>query len=252
MLWQINLTKNNTLTEPIFSKIFYNHMKKYAITDIHGCNKTFNQLLDKIAFTTTDQLFLLGDYVDRGPDSSGVIDTILDLQQQGYNIHCLRGNHEQMMIDASDPNAPLSDNTVWLRNGGDRTLRSYYEGPHRSIPDAHFHFLDSLSVCKITEQFVFVHAGLNFDTPNPLDNQYSMLWIRNWYDDLNRHWLGDRIIVHGHTPQKRSRIERQLRKLDDFPVMNIDAGCVFDYVGFGHLCAFDLEQRTLTFVKRVE
>lgn len=75
-------------------------MKKYAITDIHGCNKTFQALLDKIAFTTADALYLLGDYIDRGPDSKGVFDTIFNLQETGHSVHCLRGNHEAMFLDS--------------------------------------------------------------------------------------------------------------------------------------------------------
>lgn len=225
-------------------------MKKYAISDIHGCNKTFNKLLDKIGLNLEDQLFLLGDYIDRGPDSAGVIDTILDLKAEGYQVHCLRGNHEQMMIEASD-DTKYGSNEMWLRNGGRETLQSYYEGKYGTIPDAHLQFMDELSVCKVTDDFLFVHAGLNFDTPNPLDNKWSMLWIRDWYKDLNRHWLGDRIIVHGHTPQKRAKIEQQFAQLADFPVLNIDNGCVFNYTGLGNLCAVELTERVLTFMPRV-
>lgn len=226
-------------------------MKKYAITDIHGCNKTFQKLLDEIAFTTSDELFLLGDYIDRGPDSAGVISTILNLQEQGYTIHCLRGNHEQMMIDASD-DTKIGSHEMWIRNGGKETLKSYFGTTYGDVPDAHLNFLDSLLICKVTADFVFVHAGLNFDMPNPLDGKHSMLWIRDWYRDINHHWLGGRIIIHGHTPQKRWRIEQRIKKLDQLPALNIDAGCVFDYADFGHLCAVDLDDFDLTFVKCVD
>jgi len=226
-------------------------MKKYAISDIHGCNKTFKNLLQTIGLNPEDQLFLLGDYIDRGIDSAGVIDTILQLKTNGYQVHCLRGNHEQMMLDAADERQKES-NEMWLRNGGDKTLRSYYAGKHGTIPDAHLQFMDRLPVCKVTEDYLFVHAGLNFDTPNPLDNKWSMLWTRDWYKDLNPHWLGDRIIVHGHTPQKRENIERQMDRLDEFPVLNIDNGCVFNRMGLSHLCAVELTERKLTFEWRID
>ena len=97
-------------------------MHKYAISDIHGCSETFNALLEKIGLNKSDELYLLGDYIDRGPDSRGVIDTILRLQEEGYQIHCLRGNHEQMLEDQLHyPNFHLD----WLANGGVRTLESF-------------------------------------------------------------------------------------------------------------------------------
>ncbi|MEO0876095.1 MAG: metallophosphoesterase, partial [Bacteroidota bacterium] len=66
-------------------------MRKFAISDIHGCLKTFEALLDQIQFTTQDELYLLGDYIDRGPDSKGVIDLIWKMQADGYQVKCLRG-----------------------------------------------------------------------------------------------------------------------------------------------------------------
>ncbi|MFT5168289.1 MAG: serine/threonine protein phosphatase 1, partial [Saprospiraceae bacterium] len=64
-------------------------MKQYAISDIHGCAKTFKALLEQISFSKEDVLYLLGDYVDRGPDSKGVIDHIWQLQSEGYTVFCL-------------------------------------------------------------------------------------------------------------------------------------------------------------------
>ncbi len=69
-------------------------MRKLAIGDIHGCNKTFKALLDQINLSKDDELTLLGDYIDRGPDSKGVIDTIINLQSSGYQVRALRGNHD--------------------------------------------------------------------------------------------------------------------------------------------------------------
>jgi len=71
-------------------------MRQIAISDIHGCARTFQALLDKIQLSTNDQLYLLGDYIDRGPDSKGVIDTILGLINAGYRVQTLMGNHEKM------------------------------------------------------------------------------------------------------------------------------------------------------------
>lgn len=70
-------------------------MPQYAITDLHGCARTFRALLDKIRFSKEDELYLLGDYINRGPDSKGVIDHILELRESGHTVHCLRGNHQR-------------------------------------------------------------------------------------------------------------------------------------------------------------
>jgi serine/threonine protein phosphatase 1 len=92
-------------------------LKKFAISDIHGCNRTFNEVLQKTGLNKDDQLFLLGDYIDRGPDSKGVIDTIFNLQNEGYQVHCLRGNHEQMLMDAWQKN-DFHYTRRWLMHGG--------------------------------------------------------------------------------------------------------------------------------------
>ena len=70
-------------------------MRRFAISDIHGCARTFEALLDRIAFTSQDELYLLGDYIDRGGDSKGVLDLIFRFQKEGYAVQCLLGNHEQ-------------------------------------------------------------------------------------------------------------------------------------------------------------
>ena len=75
--------------------------RRIVIGDIHGCNKTFKKLLfEVLAISSEDKIYVLGDFVDRGPDSIGVINTILELKENAYHIYCLRGNHEQLMIDS--------------------------------------------------------------------------------------------------------------------------------------------------------
>ena len=75
----------------------YFDMNKFAISDIHGCAKNFKALLDRISLSLGDELYLLGDYIDRGPDSKGVIDHVWQLQKTGHTVHCLCGNHEQRL-----------------------------------------------------------------------------------------------------------------------------------------------------------
>lgn len=97
--------------------------RTFAIGDIHGCSKTFEKLLfEKINIQKTDQIFCIGDYIDRGENSKAAIDLILQLRQEGYSLFTLRGNHEQMLLDCLiDPTAY----ELWIRNGGDQTLLSF-------------------------------------------------------------------------------------------------------------------------------
>ncbi len=229
-------------------------MRKFAISDIHGCKKSFEALLDKIAFSTEDELYLLGDYIDRGPDSKGVLDSIFALRKAGYQVHCLMGNHELMMLNAFADDGDI-EMDFWLENGGVATIKSFVaEDGKPDIPNEYFAFVENLDYYFEVDAYILVHAGLNFQQGNPFSDQDAMLWIRQWYEDIDKQWLGTRVIVHGHTPMKKTTIEEQLRNLHNLPVLDIDAGCV--YAGrrpeMGYLCAFDLDEQVLHFQKNVD
>ena len=223
-------------------------MSKYAMTDIHGCLKTFEAMLDKIAFSKSDTLFLLGDYVDRGPDAKGVFDTIMRLQNQGYTINCLLGNHEQELL-----NSQTDDKSKyhWYQWGGIQTMESFNVKEPRDIPSKYTDFMRNLPRYIEHDGYIFCHAGLNFDMPNPFEAEESLIWIRNWYNDINYKWLGDRIIVHGHTPTDRHDIETMLALLEREQYIDIDCGCFqADKLPFkGYLCCLDLGDRALHFQK---
>ncbi|MCI5082174.1 MAG: serine/threonine protein phosphatase [Saprospiraceae bacterium] len=225
-------------------------MKKIAISDIHGCARTFVALLEKVDFQKEDSLYLLGDYIDRGPDSKGVLDTILSMQKEGFNVFCLKGNHEDLMLKGlmGDRDALLT----WLMNGGEEALSSFDPEETGNVPSRYLAFLDSLPCYFEVDHYILVHAGLNFIGGNPFENQHSLMWIRNWYQDIDRAWLGDRIIVHGHTPRSMDQIKQMHTDLDKNAYLNIDAGCVFNHQGRHHLCAFDLTSRQLFFQKNID
>ena len=201
-------------------------------------------MLDRIAFTTQDELYLLGDYVDPGPDGKGVIDRIWQLQREGYTVHCLRGNHEEMLLQE------MKDDGRWLRS--DSTLKSFGCNYSQAIPVEYRDFLEKLHWYFEVDDYILVHAGLNFNIENPLNDLYEMVWIRFWYENINRDWLGDRIIVHGHTPCKREAIKLSLETLNELPAINIDNGCVYQGLLLRHLCALDLTNRRFFFEPRIE
>lgn len=224
-------------------------MRKIAISDIHGCNATFAALLQQLELSKEDQLFLLGDFIDRGPSSKQVFDTIFNLQDKGYQIQCLRGNHEEMFLWALEGDA--YDLETFLRNGGDITLTSFGVRHPSEIPSHYINFIKQLPYWIEAESFIFVHAGLNFSPRSqPLEDKEKMLWIRNWYPMIDYQWLGARFIVHGHTPTPSVRIRQQHTILDELQVLNIDAGCVFSLPGYGNLCAVDLSNQELYFMPR--
>jgi serine/threonine protein phosphatase 1 len=172
-----------------------------AIGDIHGCLAHFDALLGGIAPTTDDRFVLLGDYVDRSPDSAGVVKRILNLSRT-YQLTTLKGNHEQMMLAARTSHDKFFD---WLQNGGDATLQSYagIRGTIRDVPADHWHFLENQLIDYLeTDRHIFVHANAYPDVAMLDQPDYILRWER--CDNIRAHESG-KIIVCGHTPQETGR-----------------------------------------------
>lgn len=212
-----------------------------AIGDIHGCFEQFRQMIvDKIRATRDDNIILVGDYIDRGPDSRKVIDFILDLQTGGFNIVPLRGNHEVMLLEAIEK----GDSSLWLRNGGAATLRSFGIEAPRELEDRYIKFFKGLPWYFEFEKYLFVHAGLNDDDTDPFKDKVSMVWTRR--ESYRNPGLAGRIIVHGHTPVTTDDCKRNVA--GNSQVINIDTGCVYSEQGLGTLTAIELNTRNLYFV----
>jgi serine/threonine protein phosphatase 1 len=224
-------------------------MRRFAISDIHGCLKSFQALLEQIKFGKEDELYLLGDYIDRGPDSRGVIDHIWALQSADYKVICLKGNHEQMMLNALDS---ADSHKHWLQHGGLNTLSSFGTNKITNISSKYITWLRHLPHFHKLKHYILVHAGLNFKKEDPMSDTVSMLWIRQWYDCIDRAWLNGRTIIHGHTPIVRASIENMLSQIDELPVLDIDGGCVFREAHFQQLVAYDLDRKKLFFQDNIE
>lgn len=225
-------------------------MRKFAISDIHGCVKTFKALLQKVEWSAVDELYLLGDYIDRGPDSKGVIDYILDLQARGFQVKCLRGNHEEQML-ASIKHSSVEK--VWLAsNGGKQTLKSFELACVQDLSPNYLAFFNELAYYFEVDNYILVHAGLNFKHENPLKDHQQLLWIRDWYKDIDFDWLQNRIVVHGHTPVPVESIQEWSKQLSLWQVLDIDAGCVYQDESYNHLCAFELTSKQLFFQKNID
>lgn len=226
-------------------------MRKFVISDIHGHLNTFRFLVEqKLKLSSEDELYLLGDYVDRGPDSKGVIDYIWKLQDKLKEVVCLRGNHESMLLDSA-----LGEDYYehWVSNGGQETLESFEAESIEEIPAIYLNFLEELEYYHEQENYILVHAGLNFEENDPLSISEDMLWLRDWYGSIDYEWLGKRTIIHGHTPIPYNHIESLARNLEELRYLNIDCGCFFSYrSGKGRMCAFEMQTKQLFFQENMD
>jgi serine/threonine protein phosphatase 1 len=174
-----------------------------AIGDVHGCITALDALLAAIGPGSEDTLVFLGDYVDRGPDSRGVIDRVLDLMRR-YKVVPLRGNHEAMMVESRADERMLRR---WQRSGGIEALASYSTNGREPglglVPHEHWRFLtESLFDFYETGDHIFVHAGLYPHLPLEDQPTYILLWEKV-YDPLQH--MSGKIVVCGHTRQKDGR-----------------------------------------------
>jgi serine/threonine protein phosphatase 1 len=209
----------------------------FAIGDIHGCNEAFQKMLfEKIKIEKTDDIYCIGDYIDRGPDSKGVIDTILQLRKDGFHIYTLRGNHEQMMMDAANDKSELKH---WKQNGGDNTLKSFGIKSFNDLSEEYQQFFYDTELYLTQGDYIFVHAGLNFSLQDIYEDKEAMLWERDF--ESYQPALGKKILVHGHTPESLEYIKTQSGNC-----INIDGGCVYkNRLGLGNLVALSLPDKQI-------
>lgn len=221
-------------------------MRIIAIGDVHGCASTLRTLVEtQVCLEKSDELYFLGDLIDRGPDSKGVIDFIFELWQKGYKVTCLKGNHEDIFLRTL---AGESDMGYFHRVGGDTTLKSFGVKHPDKIPARYLNFFaEQLEWYAITSHYIFVHAGLNTNIANPFSDKDFMIWQRNWYEEANREKLDGHIVVHGHDPISLSSTRIQLQYIKPNPFLNLDNGCFMaNYkFGMGFLTACDLTNKVL-------
>ncbi|MFC2086802.1 metallophosphoesterase family protein [Bacteroidota bacterium] len=209
--------------------------KIYAIGDIHGCIRPFRVLLeDEIRPGKDDKIILLGDYVDRGSDSKAVVDYIIELQKNEYDIIPLKGNHEVMLLESTRSEISLLN---WLYNGGGETLKSYDIYSIAELDKVYIDFYNNLPYYYSLGDYYFVHAGFNDDIENPFEDKYHMIWkYREKYDHPV---FKNKTIVHGHFPVRKIKItENEKNNSTD---INVDSGCVYtETEGYGMLSAIEL------------
>ena len=225
-------------------------MSKWIIPDIHGCARTLEVLLENLLkVTKEDELFFLGDYIDRGPSGKEVIDYVMGLQANGYNVHCLKGNHEDYCIQSweADNKSHLFKPKVqkeWEAVGASTTLKSFGVKRPRDIPHQYIDWMKDLKYYYELEHYILVHAGMNFKVKNPFEDTHSMIWTRSFKVDYSK--TDGRRIIHGHIPVDYSFIDLVVRNPKGYDFIALDNG-VFETnkPGKGNLMAFNPDDNTL-------
>ena len=193
-----------------------NGNKTFVIGDIHGQLGMLENLMDKIPWRPEkDALVFLGDYIDRGPDSRGVVDYILSLTRNYSRISCTLGNHEGMLLDY----LVGVDKKLYLANGGGSTLKAYKRDKGHlgaltlaEIPKDHVGFYESLKPYVEIEGYYLIHAGFMPGIPIALQTRFHMMWIREPFVS-STHDFGKK-IVFGHTPFLEPRIMKNKIGID--------------------------------------
>jgi serine/threonine protein phosphatase 1 len=216
----------------------------YAVGDIHGMRDKLQQLLTSLPLRDDDHLVFIGDYVDRGPDSAGVVELLIEYATR---VRCtfLMGNHEAMFLSFLGWEGPAYfGGEAFLQNGGDATLRSYGYFDIKGefvLPPSHEKFFRELCLSYVEGQYAFVHAGLSRDALRLSDIEYALaherprnlLWQRSTAS--LPHNLGA-TIVYGHTPMPDMQVRWNLPYS-----IGIDTGAVYG----GKLTAIRLPDETL-------
>ena len=199
-------------------------MRRFVIGDVHGCSKALRAIIERIEPSSEDLVVFLGDLIDRGPDSRGVIDLVLELSLKARVI-AIRGNHELMLMSVLFGGCKPD---LWLLGGGAATLASY-GGSLDRIPPSHIDFFKSLRDHHETEYELFIHAGYQHNVQAEKIDDAHRYW--NHLTDIPLpHCSGKRVFV-GHTPQASGEM------LDYGHLVCMDTYCF----GGGWLTALNLD-----------
>jgi serine/threonine protein phosphatase 1 len=167
----------------------------YVIPDIHGRHDLLSEALAEITLHSRGEagaIVLIGDYVDKGPDSKGVIDRLLAGVDAGWNLVTLKGNHDALMAEALREPSKMA---AWMGKGGDAALASYGGDP-AAVPASHIDWLDRLQLMHVDAHRVYVHAGV--DPQLPLDQQSEATLLCKRYSKECSGGFGTLHVVHGH------------------------------------------------------
>lgn len=219
-------------------------MRTIAIGDIHGCLDELKFLIDKIDPKSDDSFIFLGDYIDRGKNSKGVIDFLIEFNKK-HSCVFLRGNHEDMLLRSIENDRHYYN--IFLNNGGGKTLDSFGIKRPDELPEEYVKFFKDTLIYHFYDKWFFAHAGvlpnmsINELLYGSMDEIDVCLWVRNEFIVSKYKW--EKIIVYGHTPFKDVNIQDNK--------IGVDTGCVYE----NRLSAIDVETNeifSVKFIKKID
>ena len=220
--------------------------REFVIGDVHGCYKTLHHLLFEIInITKKDSLYFLGDIIDRGPQPREVIELIQNMKKSGYKIRVLKGNHEDLFLNAMDfiDDSNNSNTERWLSMGGAiTTYKSFSQSGSFELRNIHRDFFRNLEDYIVLEDFVLCHAGLKFSDADPFNDRYYMVWEREPQKVIPEK-IGFRKLITGHSPKTLQQIYDSLSTNHIY----LDGGCVHyrTKAGLGYMVALELNSLEL-------
>ena len=217
--------------------------RRLVIPDIHGCYQTFEKLLNRVQLTKADQLFLLGDFISRGKSSAKVLDMIIQLQDEKFQVFALRGNHEQMILDCAKERA---HELSWF---AEKFKLQDLLTRNNKLKTKYHKMMNSLYYVIELDEFFLVHAGFNITKEFPLKDFDSMLWIEEPKYDSKK--LNNKRVIRGHKTQPLFKIENQIAKNEK--IISLDNGCVYlnQKPRRGHLLCLDIDSNELIKEKKI-
>lgn len=206
--------------------------RRIAVGDIHGCYSTFHELIiNKLDLLKEDQLFLLGDLINRGNDSAKVLELVSQLQQEGYQIFPIRGNHEEKFLNAYSCGINFFENYLEYYNSSDLL----------NNVERHLAFINTFEYCIELDNFILSHAGINKLNSTPFTDLRGMFPKVNFKFDLKSYLL--KTQVHGHLVRTIEEINNSVR--NNISRFSIDSGCYLKEESYSYLTALDLDSKIL-------
>lgn len=219
--------------------------RQLLIGDIHGCRSTLIKLIDKLELLKSDQLILLGDLINKGPDSVGVVDYLISLKEEGFEVILVRGNNESMLLKILKKDQ-IQIEQLAIRFG----IVKMFENTKWKLKAKYLEFFKSSFFYIESDQFYAVHAGFDYSAPEPFKDKYQMLWMRNFKADKSIQ--GFKPVIYGHRIYPFSKIKKAVTK-HKYGIP-LDNGCVLgnDKTDFGRLVCFDFTNNILITQKNIE
>lgn len=218
--------------------------RRFVITDIHGHFETFIRLIESINLKKEDQLFLLGDFVDRGKNVKELLNWIIEHLKRGFQLFPLRGNHEEMMWQSHLKEYDEQTLKLPSRKWGKKVIDN-----KRKILPEYVDFIRTLPYYYILNNFYLVHAGFDFSKNNPFEDYKSMVWIKEI--DIKNYNLQGKRIIHGHNHLEINEIISSVKKRDKVICLD-NAVYLRNSPQYGNLVCLNIDTFELIIQKNID